>query len=38
EFFSFSTLKRGNTTIIMQYKRSWEEKVMKKEKFVIDII
>ncbi|MFX1258474.1 MAG: protease inhibitor I42 family protein [Promethearchaeota archaeon] len=38
ESFSFSTLKHGKTAITMQYKRSWEKKVIKKEIFVIEII
>ncbi|NVM37723.1 MAG: protease inhibitor I42 family protein [Candidatus Lokiarchaeota archaeon] len=38
EQFSFLSLKHGKTTITMQYKRSWEKKVIKKEKFVIEII
>ena len=38
EHFSFLSLKHGKTTITLQYKRSWEEKVIKKEKFEIEII
>ncbi len=38
EHFSFLSLTRGKATITMQYKRSWEEKVIKKEKLVIEII
>ena len=38
EQFRYLSLKHGKTTITMQYKRSWEKRIIKKEKFVIEII